>query len=75
MLGIQDYRREAAARGLVLLESPIPDLHPPTMEQALQVTDLVERLAEAGRRVVIHCRGGLGRAGTVGRVPAHPSGT
>jgi ADP-ribosyl-[dinitrogen reductase] hydrolase len=66
MLGIRDYRTEAAARGLVLLESPIPDLHPPTMEQALKTTDLVQRLAEAGRRVVIHCRGGLGRAGTVG---------
>ncbi len=43
---------------------PIPDLHAPPLAQFAPVlTDLVNRLV-AGERVIVHCGGGVGRAGT-----------
>jgi protein-tyrosine phosphatase len=43
---------------------PIPDLHAPGREQFTPVlTDIVDRVV-AGRRLVVHCGAGVGRAGT-----------
>jgi protein-tyrosine phosphatase len=43
---------------------PIPDLHAPTLDQFTDVlTDLVDRIVD-GRRVIVHCGAGVGRAGT-----------
>lgn len=58
---------EAEARGLRVLRLPIPDGGVPADPAALSA--LVRALADevrAGRSVVIHCRGGLGRTGLVG---------
>lgn len=53
----------AAAYGIRVLRAPIVDGQAP---QALDtvVAEIVGEL-QTGRRVVVHCRGGLGRAGTV----------
>lgn len=43
----------------------IPDLAPPGLDQAIRICRLVERAMRAGEGVAVHCRGGLGRTGTV----------
>lgn len=43
---------------------PIPDLDAPTLDRFTDMlTDLVDRIVD-GRRVIVHCGGGVGRAGT-----------
>lgn len=43
---------------------PISDLHAPTLEHFAPVlNDIVDRVA-AGRRLIVHCAAGIGRAGT-----------
>ncbi|MFI5300220.1 MAG: protein-tyrosine phosphatase family protein, partial [Polyangiales bacterium] len=57
---------EAAARGLEVLRFPIPDVDVPGDHAAARdvVATAVAR-AQSGASVVFHCRGGLGRAGTM----------
>ena len=66
MLNIEDYPDEASRRGIAVYRSPVVDLKTPTIEQANHIVDVSLALASAGRNVVFHCRGGLGRAGTLG---------
>ncbi len=66
-LGLGGYLEAAAARGLEVLRLPIADGGVPDDPDALRllVEDVVAA-ARAGHRVVVHCAGGLGRAGLVG---------
>jgi atypical dual specificity phosphatase len=48
-----------------VLSSPIPDMHPPSMEQALSINQQIARLLDDNRNIAIHCRAGLGRIGTL----------
>ena len=41
------------------------DGHPPAQEQLERIISLVSDAAGAGKRVVVHCRGGVGRTATV----------
>lgn len=53
-------------RGVEVLHSPIKDFTAPSVEQPpLEVLRWVEGQVEAGKKVLIHCMGGLGRSGTV----------
>ena len=56
---------EANARRIAVLRSPIVDGSIPTLEQAKQIVQFALTLTFAGQRVVLHCKGGLGRAGTL----------
>jgi len=63
-LHIEALAERAAAHGITLRRLPIPDGCAPV---AGELRSLLERVASwraAGRRVVFHCMGGLGRAGT-----------
>jgi protein-tyrosine phosphatase len=68
LLGISKLGEEARRRGLDWLHLPIPDVSTPSrsFEAAWPAhsTALRGRLA-AGDNIVVHCRGGLGRAGMI----------
>ena len=58
---------EEATKRMKVLRLPIPDGGVlPNAAPVREVVAEIERAARAGLNVVIHCRGGLGRAGTVG---------
>jgi len=53
------------AEGIKSRYVAIPDMHPPSFEQAVATCAAVAGDLAEGRRVVYHCRGGKGRAGTL----------
>jgi len=68
MLGIPDLFEEARARGIEVIRLPIVDTSVPKPSDLPAVRELVQRIRDAlsaGRNVVIHCRGGQGRTGTI----------
>ncbi len=74
-LNIEGLAAAAGASGIQFHRLPIRDASIP--DDLAAVTDLVSRIAgwaAAGENVVIHCKGGLGRAGTVGGCVLRQSG-
>ena len=66
-LGIPDLVLEAEAAGLLMRRLPIRDVTVPLDDQAVrELVSGIVNWASGGANVVIHCRGGLGRAGTIG---------
>lgn len=67
-LGILDLPERAQARGLAWHGLPITDGHAPDdrflSRWSMLAPQWIERL-QRGQRIVVHCKGGLGRAGTV----------
>ncbi len=56
----------AAAAGLEFIGFPLPDRGVPGDQAAFRaLIDRLEALARAGRRIVIHCRMGIGRSSLV----------
>ncbi|WP_221090666.1 cyclin-dependent kinase inhibitor 3 family protein [Deinococcus aquaedulcis] len=64
LLGLEGYHDAAGAHALAVAPYPIPDQGVPrdTAAFAAYLDELMTHLLD-GRRVVVHCRGGLGRAG------------
>jgi hypothetical protein len=58
---------EAAERGLraTYLRAPIPDFGLPTLEALRTTLEHIDAELLAGRGLYLHCRGGIGRTGTV----------
>ncbi|ASJ02456.1 protein tyrosine phosphatase [Thermococcus profundus] len=52
-------------RGVEILHSPIADFTAPNLDQLLGILRWIEKRVKEGKRVLIHCIGGLGRSGTV----------
>lgn len=50
--------------GLHFHHVPVPDMVPPSFDQAVALCRLAEPLIGEDRGVAVHCRGGLGRTGT-----------
>jgi len=68
MLGIGGLFEAAERRGIRVRHLPIVDVNVPTVEQAGAVESLVRHVRSellADRTVVVHCRGGRGRTGTI----------
>ena len=65
-LAVHGLVTRAREHGLVVLRFPIRDAHvPPSRAKLARLIERIERHADAGRRVVIHCAAGLGRSGLV----------
>ena len=52
-------------RGVEVLHSPISDFTAPSLSQLLEILQWIDARVREGKRVLIHCMGGLGRSGTV----------
>ena len=68
MLQVSDLGRQVLSRGLAWYHFPIQDVRPPDQQfESLWANnrDAILTLLRSGGRVLVHCRGGLGRAGTV----------
>jgi len=68
LLSVTGLGDAAEARGMDWHHFPIPDLGAPTpraMARWRELSPRLHRILEAGGRVLVHCRGGLGRAGIV----------
>ncbi len=64
LLGMVGYPEEAGRQGMAVVPCPIPDGHAPG--DPAQFATFIDELMNAllgGQSVVVHCRGGLGRAG------------
>jgi ADP-ribosyl-[dinitrogen reductase] hydrolase len=67
-LGVEALGQEAQARGMGWLHMPITDVSTPDHRFEAAWKSKVSRLIRGirdGERVLVHCKGGLGRAGTV----------
>ncbi len=67
---VEDYELpysldEWEKRGVKVLHSPIEDFTAPSLGQLLEILRWIEERVSEGKRVLIHCIGGLGRSGTV----------
>jgi atypical dual specificity phosphatase len=54
-----------AALDLTYLHIPVPDQHPPTIEQARTIIQFIEQMRAQQRAVLVHCHAGIGRTGTI----------
>ncbi|NHQ75760.1 ADP-ribosyl-(dinitrogen reductase) hydrolase [Roseovarius gahaiensis] len=68
MLGVPELGEAVKARGIDWFHFPIRDLDTPTdddMGTWAAISAQLHATLERGGRVLVHCRGGLGRAGTI----------
>ena len=64
LLQIPDINIRSEERGIPYYRFPLVDGTAPKMKQIREVVGVLLPLVRAGKNVVLHCRGGLGRAGT-----------
>jgi protein-tyrosine phosphatase len=67
-LGIPNLGAEIQGRGMVWLHLPIRDVSTPSAEFEAEWpahSEKLRGLLDAGQNVLVHCKGGLGRAGTI----------
>jgi len=51
--------------GFDYLNIPIPDMHPPTIDEIEKAVTWIDEKIKNGKTVLVHCYAGLGRTGTI----------
>ncbi|MEL6637476.1 MAG: dual specificity protein phosphatase family protein [Bacteroidota bacterium] len=65
-LGLEGEAEACQNWGMEFINYPIPDVHPPGEEASfLQLVARLAELVRQGKKVVIHCRMGIGRSSTL----------
>lgn len=64
-LGIAEYPCMAQNQHLTFYHSPIRDRDVPKLDEAEAITKIIAPILTTGHNVLVHCRGGLGRAGVI----------
>jgi protein-tyrosine phosphatase len=64
-LSIPNLVKECTDRGMTIFRSPVPDGYVPEQSQAQAIVRHALQVIKEGNKVVFHCKGGLGRAGTL----------
>ncbi|WP_375559025.1 dual specificity protein phosphatase family protein [Bernardetia sp. OM2101] len=65
-LGLQNEKQVCEKYAIDFISFPIIDRSIPTEKQTIQIRELVKNLAEKinqNKKIIVHCRGGIGRAG------------
>lgn len=65
MLDIVDYPRRAQEEGFIFYHLPIRDKRAPQLRELNTLVPIIVNHLSRGDNVLVHCRGGLGRAGTI----------
>ena len=69
LLRVEQLGEEVSRRAMTWFHLPIKDVSMPDQgfeQQWVTAGDQLRNLLRSGRDVLVHCRGGLGRAGTIG---------
>lgn len=72
-LGVSNLGEKVAEHGMVWMHYPIVDGRVPA-EDVDHLRSRLKMLMNAGARILVHCKGGLGRAGTVAAMMLMDSG-
>jgi protein-tyrosine phosphatase len=65
-LQLTDESQETRSQGLEFLSFPIPDRDVPTSETKLaQLLQSLDQKLSSGKKILVHCRQGIGRSGLV----------
>lgn len=61
-----DYAPEFSKVGIETVRFPIQDVYiPKSKAYAIEIVDFIDRKNNEGKRVLVHCWGGVGRTGTI----------